>query len=154
MADLPTTFLCPKRPGELYLTPATCAVNHKLAQTAVDEAKVRLWDCRDCPVGAKNLAEAKGLTIKEIEWDQERASKRKKESYQRGHAISHRASPHLLAATLEFVRGKGRCTAYEAAAHFGRHRETIAERFIKMERAGMIRRSRGVGVQLYWEAVG
>ena len=149
MDDLPATFLCPRRPGELRLTSAACAVNHKLAQTAVDEAKVRLWDCRDCPVGAKNLAEAKGLTIKEVEWDQQR----KRESYQRGHAISHRASPHLLAATLEVVRSRGKCTAYEAAAHFNRHRETIAERFINMERAGMLRRSRGVGVQLYWEAV-
>ena len=149
MGALLATFLCPRRPGELRLTPAACAVSHKLAQKVTDENRVRLWDCHDCPVGAKNLAEAKGLTIKEVEWDQQR----KRESYQRGHAISHRANPHLLAATLEFVRSRGKCTAYEAAAHFGRHRETIAERFLNMERAGMLRRSRGVGVQLYWEAV-
>src|SRR3990167_11495101 len=49
-------FLCPSRPGELRLTPATCASSHKAAKTAIEEAKVRLWYCRDCEVGAANLA--------------------------------------------------------------------------------------------------
>ena len=54
--ELPPLFLCERRPGNLMLTAYTCAQQHKAAHGAVDEAKVRLWECRDCAVGAANLA--------------------------------------------------------------------------------------------------
>ena len=55
IAGLPV-FTCPRRPGELRLTATTCATSHKMAQRAEEEAKVRLWECIDCPTGAKHLA--------------------------------------------------------------------------------------------------
>ena len=39
-----SVFECPSRPGNLLLTPRTCAASHKMAQGSQDEAKVRRGD--------------------------------------------------------------------------------------------------------------
>lgn len=138
-----TVFLCPRRAGNLVLTPATCASSHKMAQGAVDDAKVRLWECLDCEVGAKNLAELGGPAPKKRD---------RTPSYSRGGENAQVVLPALLVATLGFVRTRGRCTAPDAAKHFGRHRDTIAERFAALERLGLVRRVIGPTKTLVWEA--
>jgi len=45
-------FLCPRIPGKLSLSEASCANQHRAAQTR--EWAHRLPHCADCPVGAKN----------------------------------------------------------------------------------------------------
>jgi len=127
-------FLCPHRAGDLLLTPATCAGSHKMAQVAQEDAKVRLWECRTCEVGAANLA-ALGAPVP-----------RKRD---RSHSMG---MPETLVATLEFVRDRGRCTSLDAAKHFGRHRDTIAERFHTLEGLGLVRRLAGASRTLVWEA--
>lgn len=137
-------FLCPSRPGELRLTPATCASSHKASKTALEEAKVRLWYCRDCEVGAANMAALGGTVTKK---------KARTASRIRGGENAHKALPETLVATLGFVRARGRCTAPDAAKHFGRHRDTIADRLQALERLGLVRRFMGSRKALMWEAV-
>ena len=132
-------FLCPSRPGELRLTPATCARSHADAQTAQDESKVRLWHCQNCEVGAANAA-ALGVM---------RQNKRVRAPANKG---SGKALPDSLARTLEFVRIRGRCTSPDAAKHFGLHRDTIASRLLVLERMGLVRRIAGASKTLIWTA--
>lgn len=138
------TFRCPHRPGELRLTPATCAGNHKLSQAAQDADKVRLWDCRACEVGAANLAAISSLPP---------AKRDRTASYKRGGDGSNKRLASTLVVALEFLRARGRATAPDAAKHFGMHRETMADRFASLERRGLVRRLKGASKTLVWEAV-
>ena len=124
-------FECPHRPGNLLLTPSTCAASHKMAQHAEEEAKVRLWYCIDCKVGAQNL-EALG-TVK--------ANKSGKKE----------ALPEQMKNLLRFVRARGRVTTNEAAAHFARHRSPVHIQLSAMEVKGLVRRVERDGA-LAWEA--
>ena len=136
-------FLCPSRPGELRLMPAACADSYRLSQNAQDVAKVRLWHCMDCEIGAANAA-VMGVAP---------AGKRvRTASYQRGGEAGHKVLPAGQVKMLEFVRVKGRCTAPDAAKHFGRHRDTMAGRLIALERLGLVRRITGASKTLIWEA--
>lgn len=88
IAGLPV-FTCPRRPGELRLTATTCATSHKMAQRAEEEAKVRLWECIDCPTGAKHLAALGGPKRPQTDSD----------------------LPEPLRALLKYIRTRGRCTS-------------------------------------------
>lgn len=123
-------FQCPTRPGELRLTPSACASSHKMAQHADEEAKVRLWYCIDCKVGAQNLA-ALG-TVK--------AHK----------AVKKEALPEQMRNLLRFVRARGMATASEAAAHFARHRGAVHNQMSALEGKGLLRRVERDGA-LAWE---
>jgi hypothetical protein len=123
-------FLCPHRPGRLLLTPSTCAASHKMAQGAQEEAKVRLWECIDCKVGAKHLAELGNV----------KAIKPGK-----GEAL-----PEQMKNLLRFVRARGTATTNEAAAHFARHRGPVHIQLAAMEGKGLVRRVDRDGV-LAWE---
>ena len=125
-----TVFECPHRPGRLLLTPSTCAASHKMAQGSQDEAKVRLWECVDCKVGAKHLAalgNVKALKPGKVE-----------------------ALPEQMKNLLRFVRARGTATANEAAAHFARHRSPVHIQLAAMEAKGLVRRVDREGV-LAWE---
>lgn len=126
-----SVFECPSRPGNLLLTPRTCAASHKMAQGSQDEARVRLWECADCPVGAKNLAELGAV----------KAIKPGK-----GEAL-----PEQMRNLLKFVRTRGRVTTNEAAAHFARHRSPVHIQLAAMEVKGLLRRVDRDGA-LAWEA--
>jgi len=139
-------FLCPHRPGELRLTPSTCAGCHKMAQTAQEADKVRLWECRTCEVGAANLAAIGSLPP---------VKRDRAPSYKRGGdgAKKKKGLASTLVVALEFLRARGRATAPDAAKHFGVHRETMADRFASLERRGLVRRSKGSSKALIWEAI-
>ncbi len=137
-------FLCPSRPGDLRLTPAACAGCHKMAQTAQDADKVRLWECRTCEVGAANLAAVSSLPA---------AKRDRTASYKRGGDSANKRLASTLVVALEFLRARGRATAPDAAKHFGMHRETMADRFASLERWGLVRRFKGASKRLIWEAV-
>ena len=137
-------FPCPNRPGELRLTPATCAGCHKMAQTAQEADRVRLWECRTCEVGAANLAAISSLPP---------AKRDRTPSYKRGGDGAKKALASTLVVALEFLRARGRATAPDAAKHFGMHRETMADRFASLERRGLVRRFKGSSKSLIWEAV-
>lgn len=123
-------FRCPTRPGELRLTPTTCASSHKMAQGAEDEAKVRLWECIDCPVGVQNLA-ALGRV---------KAFKQAK----------HAELPDQMKNLLRFIRSRGIATTNEAAAHFARHRSPVHIQLAALEVKGLVRRVDRDGA-LAWE---
>lgn len=123
-------FECPSRPGHLLLTPSTCAASHKMAQGAQEEAKVRLWECIDCPTGAKHLAELGNV----------KALKPGK-----GEAL-----PEQMKNLLRFIRTRGRATTNEAAAHFARHRGPVHIQLAALEGKGMVRRVDRDGA-LAWE---
>ena len=125
-----TVFECPHRPGNLLLTPSTCAASHKMAQGAQEEAKVRLWECIDCKVGAKHLAELGNA----------RALKPGKRE----------ALPEQMKNLLRFVRTRGRATTNEAAAHFARHRGPVHNQLAALEVKGLVRRVDRDGVPA-WE---
>ena len=129
LAGLPV-FTCLRRPGNLVLTPSACATSHKMAQGAIEEAKVRLWECIDCPTGAKHLG-ALGTA---------RPGKRPPELPDQMHNL------------LRFVRTRGRVTANDAAAHFARHRSTVFDQLVALESKGLIRRIEREGGPLEWEA--
>ena len=137
-------FLCPFRPGELRITPATCASSHKAAQHAAEEAKVRLWDCRDCAVGAANLAAV-------VQSPPQRRDRSK--SYRRGGESSKPSTALRDDALLTWLRERGRATSRDAALHFGRSRDTMADRFGALEKAGKITRFKGQSLALIWEAL-
>ena len=137
-------FLCPYRPGGLRITPATCAQQHKAAQHAVDEALIRLWDCRDCPVGAGNLAAAPTAPLQRRE---------RLASYRRGGEASKPSTAMRDDALLTWLRERGRATSRDAALHFGRSRDTMADRLAALERAGKIKRFQGQSRTLIWEAL-
>ena len=124
-----TVFLCPRRPGNLVLTPSACATSHKMAQGAIEEAKIRLWDCIDCPKGAQHLAEL--ATAKPGKAD--------------------KGLPEQMANLLKFVKTRGRVTTNEAASHFARHRGPTHIHMMALERKGLVRRAVHDGAQL-WEA--
>ena len=137
-------FPCPKRVGELKLTPTTCAKNHKDSKVATEDDLVRLWECRGCEVGAANLAAIRILP----------AGRRDRSlSYMRGGSSSQQGLPKSQQAALEFLRVRGRATAPDAAKHFGLHRDTMADRFLSLERAGMVRRVASATKTLVWEVV-
>ena len=123
-------FECPRRPGNLLLTTTTCAASHKMAQGAQEEAKVRLWECIDCKVGAKHLAELGNV----------KALKPGK-----GEAL-----PEQMRNLLKFVRTRGIVTTNEAAAHFARHRSPVHIQLVAMEAKGLVRRVDRDGA-LAWE---
>lgn len=125
-----SVFECPSRPGNLLLTPSTCAASHKMAQGAQEEAKVRLWECIDCAVGAKHLAELGNV----------KALKPGK-----GEAL-----PEQMKNLLRFVRARGTATTNEAAAHFARHRSPVHIQLAAMEAKGLVRRVDRDGA-LAWE---
>ena len=122
-------FRCPRRPGDLLLTKQACAGSHKMAQSAVEEAKVRLWDCIDCKVGAANLAELG-------------TSKPPKAA---------KALPEQMRNLLMFVRRRGQCTVNEAAAHFARHRSPVWAHMVALEAKGRIRRVGNDDKPVAWE---
>ena len=122
-------FECPRRPGNLLLTQQACAGSHKMAQSAVEEAKVRLWDCIDCPVGAANLAELG--TAKPIK--------------------GTKALPEQMRNLLMFVKRRGQCTVNEAAAHFARHRSPVWAHMVALEAKGLIRRVGNDDKPVAWE---
>lgn len=126
-----TVFLCPRRPGNLRLTPSACATSHKMAQGAIEEAKVRLWDCIDCPKGAQHLAELG--TVK--------ARKPGKKE----------VLPEQMRNLLKFLSTRGQATTAEAASHFARHRGPVHIQLMAMEGKGLVRRVERDG-QLAWEA--
>jgi hypothetical protein len=139
------TFLCPNRPGELRLTPATCAGCHKMAQAAQDADRVRLWECVACEVGAANLAAISSLPA---------VKRDRAPSYKRGgDSPKNKGLASTLVVALEFLRARGRATAPDAAKHFGLHRELMADRFASLERRGLVRRFKGGSKALIWEAV-
>lgn len=123
-------FECPRRPGRILLTPSTCAASHKMAQGSQDEAKVRLWECIDCKVGAKHLAELGNV----------KALKPGK-----GEAL-----PEQMRNLLKFVRTRGIVTTNEAAAHFARHRGPVHIQLAALEGKGLVRRVDRDGA-LAWE---
>ena len=125
-----TVFECPHRPGNLLLTPSTCAASHKMAQGSQEEAKVRLWECIDCKVGARNLAELGNV----------KAIKPGK-----GEAL-----PEQMRNLLKFVRTRGTVTTNEAAAHFARHRGPVHIQLAALEGKGLVRRVDWDGA-LAWE---
>ena len=141
---LPPLFLCERRTGGLMLTVYTCAQQHKAAQGAVDEALIRLWDCRDCPVGAANLA----ATPTAPPQRRERSA-----SYRRGGASSKPTAALRDDALLTWLRERGRATSRDAALHFVRSRDTMADRFGALERAGQIKRFQGQSRTLIWEVL-
>lgn len=122
-------FLCPSRPGDLRLTPTTCATCHKMAQGAEEEAKVRLWYCIDCPVGAQNLA-ALGRNPSK--------------------PAKHAELPEQMKNLLRFIRSRGIATTNEAAAHFARHRGPVHNQLAALEVKGLVRRVDRDGA-LAWE---
>ena len=124
-----TVFLCPRRPGNLRLTPSACASSHKMAQGADDEAKVRLWDCIDCQTGAKHLAELG--TVK---------------------PGKTKALPDQMANLLKFVKARGQTTTAQAAMHFGRHHGPVHIHLCALEGKGLVRRVKREGESLAWEA--
>jgi hypothetical protein len=126
-----SVFECPRRPGNLLLTPRTCAASHKMAQGSQDEAKVRLWECADCAIGAKNLADIGGV----------KAAKPSE-----GEAL-----PEQMRNLLKFVKSRGIVTTNEAAAHFARHRSPVHIQLAAMEVKGLLRRVDRDGA-LAWEA--
>jgi hypothetical protein len=99
-----------------------------MAQSAQEEAKVRLWDCIGCPVGAKNLAEL-------------------------GTAKPDKASklPKQMTDLLRFVRERGIATVNEAAAHFARHRSPVWAHMVALEAKGLVRRVERDGEPMAWE---
>ena len=125
-----SVFECRARPGNLLLTPSTCAASHKMAQGSQDEAKVRLWECIDCKVGAKHLAELGNV----------KAIKPGK-----GEAL-----PEQMKNLLRFIRTRGRATTNEAAAHFARHRGPVHIQLAALEGKGLVRRVDRDGA-LAWE---
>lgn len=132
IAGLPV-FTCPRRPGELRLTATTCATSHKMAQRAEEEAKVRLWECIDCPTGAKHLAALGGPKRPQTDSD----------------------LPESLLALLKYIRTRGRCTVIDAASHFARQRATVADQLAALAARGLIQRiDRGVAGSAapHWEA--
>ena len=142
--ELPPLFLCERRPGSLMLTAYTCAQQHKAAQHAVDEALIRLWDCRDCPVGAANLEAAPTAPLQRRE---------RLASYRRGGEASKPSTALRDDALLTWLRERGRATSRDAALHFVRSRDTMADRFGALERAGKIKRFKGQSMALIWEAL-
>ena len=132
IAGLPV-FTCPRRPGELRLTATTCATSHKMAQRAEEEAKVRLWECIDCPTGAKHLATLGSPKRPQSDSD----------------------LPESLRALLKYIRTRGRCTVIDAASHFARQRATVADQLAALEARGLIQRIRrgfASGTDSHWEA--
>lgn len=79
-----------------------------MAQGSQDEAKVRLWECADCAIGAKNLADLGGV---------------KEAKPGKGEAL-----PEQMRNLLKFVKSRGIVTTNEAAAHFARHRSPVHRR--------------------------
>ena len=126
-----TVFACPRRPGNLRLTPSACASSHKMAQGAIDEAKARLWYCADCPKGAQHLA-ALG-TVKALKPG-------KKE-----------VLPEQMRNLLKFIRTRGQATTAEAASHFARHRGPVHIQLMAMQGKGLVHRVERDG-QLAWAA--
>ena len=126
------------------LTVHTCAQQHKAAQHAADEALIRLWECRDCPVGASNLA----ATPTAPPQRRERAA-----SYRRGGESSKPSTALRDDALLAWLRERGRATSRDAALHFVRSRDTMADRLGALERAGKIKRFQGQSMALIWEAL-
>lgn len=125
-----TVFECPSRPGRLLLTPPTCAASHKMAQVAQEEAKVRLWECIDCKVGAQHLAELGNV----------KALKPGK-----GGALSEQ-----MKNLMQLIRARGRATTNEAAAHFARHHGPVHIQLVALEGKGLVRRVDRDGA-LAWE---
>jgi hypothetical protein len=125
-----SVFECPRRPGNLLLTPRTCAASHKMAQGSQDEAKVRLWECADCAIGAKNLADLGG--VKSLK------------------PAKHAELPEQMKNLLRFIRTRGRATTNEAAAHFARHRGPVHIQLAALEGKGLVRRVDRDGA-LAWE---
>ena len=123
-----TLFQCPRRPGNLLLTKQACAASHKMSQSAVEEAKVRLWDCIGCPVGAANLADL-------------------------GTSSPSKSTklPKQMSDLLLFVRTRGTRTVVEAAAHFARHRSPVWAHMVALESKGLVRRVERDGEPMAWE---
>ena len=123
-----TLFQCPRRPGNLLLTKQACASSHKMSQSAVEEAKIRLWDCIDCPTGAANLAEL-------------------------GTANPSKSTklPKQMSDLLRFLRERGASTVNQAAAHFARHRSPVWAHMVALEAKGLVRRVERDGEPMAWE---
>ena len=124
-----TLFECPRRPGNLLLTQQACATSHKMSQSAVEEAKVRLWDCIGCPTGAANLSELGGATP----------------------GKGAKALPEQMRNLLLFVKTRGTCTVVEAAQHFARHRSPVWAHMVALEAKGLVRRVERDGEPMAWE---
>ena len=122
-------FTCPRRPGTLRLTPKTCAASHKMAQSAEDEAKVRLWECIDCQTGAQHLAALGGA----------KPDKAKKEL------------PDQMQNLLRFVTFRGQATTAQAASHFERHHGPVHTQLVALEGKGLLRRAKRDDGALVWE---
>jgi hypothetical protein len=101
-----------------------------MAQGAQEEAKVRLWECIDCKVGARNLAELGN--VKAIK------------------AGKGEALPEQMKNLLRFIRTRGIATTNEAAAHFARHRGPVHIQLSALEGKGLVRRVERDGA-LAWE---
>ena len=125
-------FECPSRPGHLLLTPSTCAASHKMAQGAQEEAKVRLWECIDCKVGAKHLAE---LGIKPTRTPCKRSSDLTEQ----------------MRNLLRLNQARGRVTVSQAAEHFGRLRGPVYLHMVALEKRGLTRRIVRGSAPIEWE---
>ena len=96
------------------------------------------------PIGAGHLAAVSAAPPQR--WD-------RSASYRRGGEAPRPSAALRDDALLAYLRERGRATSNDAALHFVRSRDTMADRFGALERAGKITRFKGQARTLIWEAL-